>query len=433
MKRALLRMGLTLFAFVLFVLGPLALSIFFLGNVWHISPNDGKTLVEILNSLAGLFLLIAELCAIVIGIVVLHSYFRYRRPYTFVFEGFSNAAKLAETAQEPIDINSLAQEELEHQFRVIYRQLREYIGETKNSSSLEDYKGLPISNSNKSANNISLLLTEYQDFEEYSRLSEIGWHLPSKEILSRKTAESVVNVLEDTMNSFKGPGISNLMNSVEESAPKEVAPIMRFIDALIPAPVIKVICHLQWRDAEVGITFEIVDFTKSRQQVLKNQTLWWKKPPSCNTQQSSKSAPSPDVERTLTADYIKLLGPAMRWLVLLSWESYTRRIFIRPHRISLGSYRKIMHTRINRRESYLSALLHILGALYYASANHFPICDNFFQQCAFNCLCWAEEDKFPGLSLPYLYLADRYVYKANARKPGRPNRYQLLLKALDSV
>ena len=78
-----------------------------------------------------------------------------------------------------------------------------------------------------------------------------------------------MRALEDTMNSFEGSGVSSLISSIEESAPKEIAPIMRLIDILIPAPVIKVICHLQWqndRSDEVGITFEIIDLTKSRRQ-----------------------------------------------------------------------------------------------------------------------------------------------------------------------
>jgi hypothetical protein len=102
--------------------------------------------------------------------------------------------------------------------------------------------------------------------------------------------------------SFEKEGIADSMKSVERSAPKEIAPIVSFIDALLPPRTIRVTCHLQWRDKnpnesnrsfdKVGITFEVAD-SKEQEDFNFTQTLWWK-------------SEIEDTQRKLTERYIEL-------------------------------------------------------------------------------------------------------------------------------
>jgi len=451
-------MWLTIAAFtsLVIVLVTLFLSLNWLGT-WFSSTTDTESNMNIFKTATDILLLIIELSAISFAIIVLHVYFQHRRRYKFVFEGFSNAGKLADSMNKPIVIDSLAQRELVHQFQIICDVLKDrYTKELNDSGDLRN-KSLQ-SDQNKVETNDSILRRcarrlnpgpalrsavhhilsgsrlrripvsiENIDFIEEKRLAESIWYLPSTEankaILPEKIIRALVHSLKDMINSVEASGMSNkvsgmstLQNAIEENTSKEIAPIMHLIDALIPPPIIKVICHLQSQDdaGGVGITLEVIDL--SNQRIITNETLW-RSPSSSNTEQFLKSSmavnASTSAKSTLIEDYIALLGPAMRWLVLIFWELYAKE--------SGARYGKHNHNR----ESYLPGLLYLLGALYYASADHFPVCSVFFRQCAFNRLCKVT-DRYPDLTLPYFYLAERTLKKV--KNSSRTNRGQLLLE-----
>ena len=70
--------------------------------------------------------LIGLVVSIAIIVFILYQYIRYRRPYRLVFDAFSNESTLVKNGDKPLNLSILAKEELVHQFKIIYREIKIY-------------------------------------------------------------------------------------------------------------------------------------------------------------------------------------------------------------------------------------------------------------------------------------------------------------------
>ena len=427
-KRALASMMMTVSAFVL-VMALLIVPLLF-ARGWLTDTTKDTNMIAIAGNLASLILVILELCAIAIAIIGLHYYFRRYRPSVFIFEGFSNAAKLADIDHVPVDFNNLAREELAYQFRLIFMQLKKYYErECAELPSADPVQQAPPDEGNDDEQSSDLLqqsssdqkkrkskhahpsVNEDQDFEALRPEDQAEWPLPSpyreRQIFDIKKANLLLNCLKKTIDSLEKTGISNIVNAIERNTPKEISPIVNFIDALLPAHTVRVTCYLQWRSKSpdgIGITFEIAD---SKQEGSFTHALW--------LERTLKNTTAANAQKMLTERYIELIRPAMRWLTLLFWEQEVKQ-----------------DTSHDDKKGLLAAFYYLLGAFYEHSIEEFPACSNFFQQQqALDRLCKVTS-KYPNRSLPYFYRAERYLQMSKDAKEAKKKDRPWLQKAIDN-
>ena len=208
---------------------------------------------------------------------------------------------------------------------------------------------------------------------------------------------------------MKTDDLSDIVNALERTPTKGIAPVMNLMDVIFPARSITVTCHLQWGGScadRVGITFEVTD-SKKRGGISFTQTLW------------SDRTNSAKEDKKLTKYYIELLKPAMRWLVLLYWE---REVWLDVSNDVKKGLSMLFHQFLvtlgisnNDKEGLHPAFLYMLGALCYVSADHFPVCSNFFNQQAVSWFSKATR-MYPNCTLPYYMRAELYYERAKEEK-----------------
>jgi biopolymer transport protein ExbB/TolQ len=369
------------FLIIVFVVLVAAASILWGGTRFSsFSSNEELVTAFLLTSVE----LIGLVVSIAVVIFILYQYIQFRRPYRLVFEAFSNESKLVDTVKKPLNLSILAQEELASQFKIIYRDLKEY--------------------SDKDSQDFEALVADELYIGEDSSGNDIGNYVSTDQIKKGGMIEDLREVIRD----LKDPKGINLMRLVGEIAPKEVTPIMKFIEAIFPPHVIRATGHLQGKSdksGREGITFEYVDLGSQRNLMVR--TLRWQA--SDNREDSADSAPpakSNMANGTLTNEesdhYIELLSPAMYWVALMFWEQ------------KLISNVPLMNRILKAREKRRKArIFYLIGALYYAHSNR--LYSSFFCQLAVEHLRLALiTDK--NWSLPYLYLANLYSFKALDKK-----------------
>jgi hypothetical protein len=349
------------------------------------------------------FLLVSlELIGLVVSIAIvvflLYQYIRYRRPHRLVFEAFSNESKLVDSENKPLNLSVLAQEELERQFKFIYNELQGY--PDKQSQDFEE------------------LVADELHIEEDLSGKDLGTYVSIDQINNIGMIEDLKAVIQ----TLTDPEDINLMNLVGEIAPKEVTPVMKFIEAIFPPHIIRATGHLQWWTdipGRVGITFEFVDLGSRRNLMIR--TLSWepleKKEDSKEKQPSAKSNMADETLKNKATDqYIELLKPAMHWLSLM---------FLEQKLISqVPPINRILKDHEKRRQAQI---FYILGALYYAHADQFQAYKSFFRRLGvehFEQSSIADSNWYS----PYLYLADLYSFKM--QETTKEKRENLLRKAL---
>lgn len=342
------------------------------------SDNEERITAFLLTSVE----LIGLLVSIAIVVFILYQYIRFRRPYRLVFEAFSNESKLVDTGKKPLNLSVLAQEELAHQFKIIYKDLKEY--------------------ADKDSQDFEALAADELYIEEVSLGNDIGKHVFADQI----EKGGMIGDLKEVIRDLKNPEGINLLHLVGEIAPKEVTPLMKFIEAIFPPHIIKATGHLQCKSdksGRAGITFEFVDLGSRRNLMVR--TLW---------EQSSENLMTPPAKSNTTNEtltnkgsdcYIELLRPAMYWVALMFWE---QKLISNVPRIN-----RILTVLEKRRKA---RILYLIGALYYTHANRLmKAYSPFFCQLAVEHLRLALITD-PSWSLPYLYLANLYSIKALDKK-----------------
>ena len=372
----------------------------------------------IISLILALLQLVGIALALGLVVYVLFQYAQYIRPNRFIFEGFSNASKLTDAEKLPLDLNILARENLIHQFKVLDNEWGNLSGDTSSDA--------------------DALLTDGEFFGQTSQKLDYNKYIPAE-----FTKDShVLEDLKEVITSVKDSEGINLMALAEEIAPKEVTPIMKFVEAVVPPHIIRATGYLQWQTVKpdrAGITFEFVD--QGSQRNLMIRTIWWKSKEeekhekksdiqssarislddmiSANQESSNqkKATTSDDEELSLaTHCYIDLLDPGMYWLALMFWKQ--RMLSNTP----LLNYIRISHEK--RRQAQL---LYLFGAMFYACTEQFIEYRDFFCQLAIEHFRQASiVDK--KWCLPYLYLADLYSFKMET---AEQTDSKLLEKAID--
>ena len=205
----------------------------------------------------SLILALLQLVGIALGlalvIFILFQYVQYVHSSRFIFEGFSNAPKLIEDVKMPLDLNILAREKLIYQFKILDREW-EILSDVASSD-------------------FDALLTDELYFDKISQKQDTKKYVPME---LTKNSE-VLKDLKEVITAIKDAEGINLMAFAEEIVPKEVTPIMKFVEAVVPPHIIRATGHLQWQsdreDGRAGITFEFVDLASQRNLMVR--TIWW--------------------------------------------------------------------------------------------------------------------------------------------------------------
>jgi hypothetical protein len=397
------RIGLPVFIVVL----TLALLTFFIFQV------AGKTDPLTLGSKIISFILSLLQIGVIILIAVVAVIYILSRKYYYVFKGFSNASALPSLEKRPLDLDILAREELVHQLKLLYQDWTSFSG----------HRGLD--------SNPLITFPPYTEQHTQQSDDSLQGHDPARYLPSDEIKEMSVE-WKKLIKSFQDPKDADLMSMIGESAPKEISPIMKLINALIPPRIVEATGYLQWHNNDrIGITFEFVGPRK--QQTLMPRTIY---------HLEDKAAPNPlhypskqgpmnarggglaakqqkvKIPQVTTDCYIDLLAPAMNWLVLTFWQ-----------------YHKTLHvTFINRifsrREKQRRAQLHyLLGALYYACSEQHPVYESFFWPLAVEHFHHATRLD-PDWSAPYLYLATIYSNSSRMRLSQGKEHWKLFDESL---
>jgi len=394
--KPILTIVLLIIMFILIVTVPL--SIWGVENFISFSDQEKTITTIILATLE----LVGIVISIVIVAIILYQYFRYCRPYRLVFEAFSNESELFDTDKKPLNLSILAQEELEHRFKIIYNELKSYSDKKKKSQDIE-----------------ALVADELYIEEEEACGNDLGVYVSVDQIKKSNLIED----LRDVIRFLKDSKGLNLISLVGEIAPKGAVPVMKFIEAVIPPHVIKATGYLQWRSDtadKVGMTFKYEDLSKQRNLMVR--TIWWqssdKPATSAHTQTLVASTAANETPTNKVAEqYIELLSPAMHWMALMFWEQ------------NLISHVPLINRILKVREKRRQArILYLLGALYYAQTDRFRAYSNFFRQLAIEHLRQASIMD-PNWYLPYRYLADLYSFKIQEVEGEKHKK--LLDKALE--
>jgi hypothetical protein len=315
----------------------------------------------------SLILSLLQLVGIALGLAlvvfVFVQYTQYVRTRHFIFEGFSNASKLIDAEKMPLDLDMLAQEELNRQFKIIFNELKGY--------------------SEKPRQDFETFFDDELYFEEDLSETDIGIDVSIHQVKKR----GVIDDIKEALIIFPDPEykndnsmefvseiatkvVINPLDPAEEIAPKEVAPILKFIEALFPPHIIRATGHLQWRSdisGRAGITFEFKDL--GSQRILMVRTIWWRPPDTMVASESNIA--NETLTNKATGHYIELLNPAMHWLALMFWEQKL---------ISYGPFiNRILKVREKRRQA---RILFLLGVSYKAKADSFQAYNSFFLQLA---------------------------------------------------
>ena len=326
--------------------------------------------------------LIGLVVAIALVIFVLYQYTLFRRPYRLVFEAFSNESKLVTAENKPLNLSILAQEELTRQFKLIYRGLKKFI--------------------DKDGQEIEALVADELYIEEDASGSDTGKYIFADLIKQ----SGMIGDLKEVINDLQDPEGINLMQLVGEFVPKEVSPIMKFIETIFPPHVIRATGHLQAKSdtsRRAGITFEFVDLGSQRNLLVR--TLRWRSSehkvepvdsvPSAHSNTSNETSTNEESDH-----YIELLIPAMCWVALMFLEQ------------KLISHVPFMNHILKANEKRRKArIYYLIGALYYIHSIRLETYSDFYRQLAVEHLRLAQITD-ASWSLPYLYLANLYTSKA---------------------
>jgi hypothetical protein len=329
-------------------------------------------------------------------ITILFQYFRYRRPYRLVFDAFSNEPDLINNEKKPLNLSILVQEELINQFKIIYNEVHGYSDKKKEKQKQEG-----------------------QDFEAfgadelYIEEGPLGNGIGTYVSVDQVTKGGMIEDLKEVIEDIKDPKGINLMSLIGEIVPKDVAPVSKFIEAIIPPHVIMATAYLQWRSSvsddadKVGITFKYVDLSNQRNLMVR--TLWWQPPnksaDAANASSSAKVIKANKPESNKVADrYIELLSPSSHWMALMFWEQKLLS--------NVPPLNRILKRQEKRRQA---RIFYLMGALYYAHADQFPTYHSFFCQLAVEHFRQALITD-ASWNLPYLYMANLYSFKAQETK-----------------
>lgn len=366
--------------------------------IWGVTKFDSLTTQE--KSITDVVLVTLELIGILISsavvITILFQYFRYRRPYRLVFDAFSNEPDLINNEKKPLNLSILVQEELIRQFKVIYTQVSGYSDRSKDKKRQE----------------FEALLAD----ELYIEEGPLGKGMGTYVSVDQVTKGGMIADLKEVIAHLRDSQGINLMSLVGEIVPKEVAPVSKFIEAIIPPHVIKATAYLQWRSMvsegdivddvsdKVGITFKYVDLSNQRNLMVR--TLWWQssedqsKKATGTRSTAKRNMAHKTVPNRVAERYIELLTPATYWMALMFWEQKLLS--------NVPPLNRIINIREKRRQA---RIFYLLGALYYAHADQFPAYKSFFCQLAVEHLRQASITD-ETWNLPYLYLANLYSFKA---------------------
>jgi hypothetical protein len=347
----------------------------------------------------------------VILLYILIQYIKYIRSHRFIFDGFSNTSRLIAIEEMPIELTMLARERLVHQVKVLYSQWGKFVCAEKPDAKERSESKRP---------DAEALITDELYFGQTPSAQNLERYISSEMTRDNEATEHLRKVINTLMDS---EGI-NLMDLAGEIAPKEVTPIMKFIEAVVPPRAVRATGHLQWWDEKAkraGITFEFVDLSSRRSLMVR--TIWYPSRPGQEDQkqtslpgddEKSLAAPGDDEKSLAAKHYIELLEPTMHWLALMFWEQR-----MKAH---------IRRFRGGKRQ--LAQLLHLFGSLYNASASakQFSDYEVFFRQLAIEHFREAiSKDK--EWYAPYLYLGNLYSMKA--QKMESEMRQKMLSEALE--
>jgi hypothetical protein len=358
--------------------------------------------------------LIGILAAIAVVFIILFQYFRYRRPYRLVFDAFSNEPDLEE---KPLNLSILVQEELIRQFKLIYTEINHYSEKNKEKNKSKKKN----KDEDKEGQDFDALIADELYIEEGSLGNGIGSYVPIDQVKK----EDMIEDLKEVIKSLKDSQDINLMSLVGEIVPKEIAPVSKVIEAIIPPHVIKATAYLQWRSNgsdsdgsddtnKVGITFKYVDLSNQRNLMVR--TLWWrpskKLAVSANSLSPAKAfKANKNISSQVVADrYIELLSPATHWMALMFWEQKLLS--------NVPPVNRILKIREKKRQA---GIFYLLGSLYYAHADQFPAYKSFFCQLAVEHFRQASIAD-TNWNLPYLYLANLYSFKAQETRGDKSEK-----------
>ena len=99
-----------------------------------------QTAQQTSQGLLNVVLTVLEILAIIFILVILHDYLRAHRPHRLLFEGVSNEPKLISPVNSPTDLNTLAKEELIHQFLIIYYELQSFIQQAERQRRIDSLR-----------------------------------------------------------------------------------------------------------------------------------------------------------------------------------------------------------------------------------------------------------------------------------------------------
>lgn len=370
--------------------------------------KDGKDIIPSLPALVqlGSFALLA-----VAGLLCL----LLRKRYSFVFHGFKNASIVPDVEKRPIDIDVLAQEELVRQLKYLYHSLEQYTnGESDDAGEFD----------------VDALIKEPPFVNQYAQQEEEPL-LDLAQFLPHGEAENIIVELKQLIKTFQsGKESEDLLKMIGESAPDDIAPFMKLIDAVTPREVIEVTGHLQWQGEtleprKVGITLECAGSDE-----MMTRTIWWRHPNNHAISTTNKGSTG-DTKKgrfrngnhalkrsniasmvEVTGHYIELLRPAMCWLALTLWES---------------NYR-LRHPNLTMHR--LAKLHYLLGTLYYAySQSKFSQYGDFFWERAVEHLDQALSLD-PNWCYPELYVAVIYSNQLQRMREDDPHREKVLHRVL---
>lgn len=399
---------------IILILAVIILLIMHGGGILHVLQSGQNIVSPILSllQLAGILFIVA------LVIIILVQYAQYIRPNRFIFEGFSNTSKLVDFEGMPLDLNILAREQLIAQFKNLNNEWRELSGA---ESSEADAR-----------------FTDELFFGKTIERLDMKNYIPIGLAENKQAFEE----LQDIINDIKDSEGINLMALAEEIAPKEVTPIMKFLEAVFPPHIIRATGYLQWwsdnKKRAGGITFEFVDLGGQRNLMVR--TIWWQPEEAGVTDPGTQSSAEfrvdtfgekelitnqhqttifeDDKKSQVTERYIDLLNPAMHWLALMFWKQKM------ISHIPIQNY--IFKSQERRRQAQI---LYLFGALYYACAHQYQANHDFFCQLAIEQFRQALAID-PKWYSPYFYLADLYSFKMQDRRNDATRKKQLFEQAI---
>ncbi len=353
---------------------------------------------DILNLLLTLLEIIGIFLAIALAGFILYQYIQYIRPHRFILEDFNNESALAtkDTSEnKPINFSKLAREEMIYQFKILYVQMQNYHKAYQQQKNNErDQVSSPLNGAFFGGRQIQSIIPLLPPFTD-------------------RAASTLTQSLEKLMRSLGDPNMLDFMKSIGAIVPKEVAPIISVIEAVLPPHISKATGYFQWQSPDkIGITFETIDVRDEASFMIR--TIW-----------ENNSNPTPQ-----TSDrYRQLLEPAMRWLVLIFWEQRIRTHMAHFQHPAIDHIiRRLFHHYAKERLDHEKAVLHyLLGALYFASHIEFQGRTQFFLQSAIDYFSQAANEDTNWYA-PCLYLANIYSDFISAN--NEPLRQQALIEAL---